>query len=272
MTGTLAARPLAPRPASPRDAVGAEWLKFRTTRATAVTALLSVVFGGGYGVLFGNASAKEYASMTAAEQAGFDPGGATFQTLMLTQLLLAVAGALAITTEYRTGGVVTSMTVVPLRGRLLAAKTVVVGLVGLVLGEITAFTAFLSGQSVLAGHGLPHLTLGQPGMLGRMAGAGLYLALIAILGLGVGFLVRASAGAVVALVAGIAVIPAMAGVYPAWLGALVTTYWPTTAGTQIFAFTPRPEFLAAGPGFALFCVFVTLMMAAAHATFRTRDA
>ncbi|MCG5217404.1 hypothetical protein [Streptosporangium sp. KLBMP 9127] len=260
-----------PAPATFLDALRSEWSKFRTGRATVVNALVTVVLGTGIAALFGSAGAREYAAMPVAEQTAFDPGGTVFRSLLLSQLALAAMGALTATAEYRAGTMGVSVTAVPRRGRLLAAKAAVVALAGLVVGEITAFSVFLAGNAMLAGQGAPHLTLGDDGALGAVAGAGLYLALIGLLGLATGVLLRASAGAITALAAGIVLLPALATSYPEWLASLVLRYWPSVAGSQIFAFSPDPRFLPPGPGFALCCAFVAVLAAVALAVFRTRD-
>jgi hypothetical protein len=83
----------------------------------------------------------------------------------------------------------------PRRGVFLTAKAIVVGLVTLVIGEALSFLAFFEGQAVLSG-GAPTASLAQPGVLRAVALSGVFLALFALLGLGLGFIIRHTAGAI----------------------------------------------------------------------------
>ncbi|TMR15476.1 hypothetical protein ETD86_27260 [Nonomuraea turkmeniaca] len=75
---------------------------------------------------------------------------------MFGQLIIGVLGVLSITSEYATGTIRASLAAVPRRGRLFAAKAVVVGLVTTVAGLATAFSSFLTGQWGFATSGVPH--------------------------------------------------------------------------------------------------------------------
>ena len=113
---------------------------------------------------------------------------------------------LAITTEFSSGMIRATFAAVPRRPLVLAAKAAVLGAVTLAAGEITAFAAFLAGQAALQAPA-PHATLGQPGVLRAVLLAGAYPALIALIGLGLGALVRHTAGAICALVGVLFVLP-----------------------------------------------------------------
>ena len=88
-----------------------------------------------------------------------------------------------------------TLAAVPRRPLLLAAKAAVVGAVTLVAGEILAFAAFAVGEAVLRSPA-PHATLGQPGVLRAVLMAGAYPALIALIALGLGAVIRHTAGAI----------------------------------------------------------------------------
>jgi hypothetical protein len=173
----------------------AEWIKLRSLRSTYVTMLCAIALGTGLGFLDTTSVAHHWASMSAQDRAAFDPVGDSFTGLVFAQLAFGVLGVLAISTEYGTGMIRTTLAATPRRGVLFTAKALVVGAVALVLGEVFAFGTFLLGQAMLAAGHLD-VSLTDPGVLRAVASAGLYLWVVAMVGYGVGALVRHTAGAI----------------------------------------------------------------------------
>lgn len=108
-------------------------------------------------------------------------------------MVVMVMGALAVTTEYRFGTIRTTFQAIPNRTAVLVAKAVLVGLIALVLGEITAFGS-LGTAAVLSPD--PELALSGPEQWRQVAGIGPMYALSAVLAVAIGILVRHTAGAV----------------------------------------------------------------------------
>jgi len=173
----------------------AEWIKLRSLRSTYLTLAVAVVLGAGLGFLDTSSVAHHWATMSAADRAAFDPVGDSFTGLVFAQLAFGVLGVLTISSEYGTGMIRTTLTAVPRRGRLLAAKALVVGAVALVAGELFAFGTFLLGQVMLASAHLD-VALTSPGVLRAVSSAGLYLGVVALVGCGAGALLRHTAGGV----------------------------------------------------------------------------
>jgi hypothetical protein len=138
--------------------------------------------------------------------AAFDPVNDGYTGLALGQLLFGALGVLVMTTEFSSGMIRATLAAVPHRPLLLAAKTGVLGAVTVVAGELFAFGAFFAGQAMLKAPA-PHATLGQPGVLRAVLMAGAYPALIALIGLGLGALIRNTAGAISAMVGVVFVLP-----------------------------------------------------------------
>jgi hypothetical protein len=126
---------------------------------------------------------------------GFDPTNQSLAGLAIGSLALGVLGILAVTGEYGSGTIRSSLAAMPRRGVLLGAKVLVIGLGTLVMGEVLSFISFFEGQAVLRG-GAPTASLGQPGVLRAVVFSGFFLALFALLGLGIGTVIRHTAGAV----------------------------------------------------------------------------
>ncbi|SHN32883.1 ABC transporter permease subunit [Actinacidiphila paucisporea] len=178
-----------------RRAVLSEWIKLRSVRSTYLTLLCALLMGLVLGWVDTASAAHNWPTMSAGDRAGFDPVGDCFTGFVIGQLAFGVLGVLAVSSEYRTGSIRTTFTAVPRRGTVFAAKALVIGAVALVLGECMAFTAFFLGQRNLA-HAHLSVGLGDPGVLRAVTGAGLYLFVVAMVGFGLGAVIRHTAGAV----------------------------------------------------------------------------
>ena len=168
-----------------------EWLKLRSVRSTWWTLL--VFAAGMVGLAIPILIHQHWATMSAADRASFDPTNDSFAGLAIGQLALGVLGVLAVTSEFSSGMIRATFAAAPRRPLVLAAKAAIIAGVALVAGEILAFVAFGVGEVVLK-NPAPHASLGQPGVLRAVLMAGAYPALIALIGLGLGALIRHTAG------------------------------------------------------------------------------
>lgn len=115
--------------------------------------------------------------------------------------------------------------------------------------------------------------LGEPGALRSVTGAGLYLAVLGLLALGLGTLIRRTAGAAAA-VGLIVVLPVLAQGLPSAWQAAMTRYLPSAAGQAIIGhtkFTPPGHLLSPWAGFALFCAYTGATLTAAAVVLNRRD-
>ncbi|GIJ52107.1 ABC transporter permease [Virgisporangium aliadipatigenens] len=250
------------------NVIRSEWTKFRSLRSSVYTALLTVAIAVGMGMLISSGQARGYLEATPEERASFDPTnlslGACFY---LAQLAIGVLGVLSVTSEYATGMIRTSLAFVPRRGMFLAAKAVVYGGAAFVLGQVAAFAAYFSGQAMLAEGGAPHTSLGDPFVLRAVAGTGLWLTGVALIGVALGVLLRATAGAFAVLVAVTLVLPLVAGLLPEWFG----RWWPTMAGLSVTNVVPNPDLLGPWQGMGLYWSCVAALLGVALAVLRRRD-
>jgi ABC-2 type transport system permease protein len=174
-----------------RQALRAEWTKIGSLRSTRWTLLITVV--GALLVTFLSTHGALHHSR--GWYRGFDPTNTSLAGLAIGSLSLGVLGVLAMSGEYGTGTIRSSLAAMPRRNVLLTAKIVLIGLGTLVIGEALSFMLFFEGQAVLSG-GAPTASLGQPGVLRAVALSGAFLALFALLGLGIGTMIRHTAGAI----------------------------------------------------------------------------
>jgi len=187
-------------PAALRGALHAEWIKLWSVRSSWLALATALVLGLGLGVADTVSTVRSWDTLILADRVAFDPVGSAFAGLTFAQLAFGVFGVLATTGDYATGTIIPALTATPRRGLLYGAKAIVVAATALVCGQLLAFGLFLLGQTVLADRHL-EVHLGAPGVLRAVTGAGLYLAAITLVGIGLGALMRHPAGAVAALIA-----------------------------------------------------------------------
>ncbi len=113
---------------------------------------------------------------------------------MFTVLIMGVIGVLAITSEYSSGLIRTTLTAVPTRTPMLAAKVLVVAVLALVVGAVSVFGGALLAAVILGDGAFGVLV--EPAVLASLGGTTAYLVLASVLALGVGAMLRSSAGAI----------------------------------------------------------------------------
>lgn len=176
--------------------VRSEMVKITTLRSTLWTALISVA---------GMALVTTISTHSALHQGrgrypGFDPTNRSLAGVSVGVLTMGVFGVLVLTGEYASGTIRTSLSALPRRPLLLAGKALVAGSAMLVFCEALSFACFALGQAVLSGGGAPTADLAQSGVARAVVLTGVFLALFGMLGLGIGALIRNTAGAISAYV------------------------------------------------------------------------
>jgi ABC-2 type transport system permease protein len=253
-----------------RSVARMEWLKLRSVRSTGW--ILLVFAAGMIGLAILVMAHQHWATMSAENRASFDPTNDSFAGLAIGQLALGVLGVLAVTTEFSSGMIRATFAAVPRRPLLLAAKAAVVGAVTLVAGEILAFTAFAVGEAVLRSPA-PHATLGQPGVLRAVLLAGVYPGLIALIGLGLGAIIRHTAGAICAVVGILFVLPLILLPLGTSIQNSVGQFMPMVIGeNSLTAVKPVAHSLSPGLGFGVLCLYAVVALAVGGWALARRDA
>ncbi|WP_305785541.1 ABC transporter permease [Symbioplanes lichenis] len=245
-----------------------EWTKLRSVRSTWIAAASAVAAGVALSVL----GVSDLLGTPPSElSAGWDPTAESLKGFLFAQLVIGMLGALAITPEYATGMIGTSLVFVPSRRRLLAAKTAVVAAVGLATALVTTLLSFAVVQLMVRGADLPAAGLGDPGVARALLGGAAYLTLVALLGLAVGALVRSATSSLALLVGALLLVPALGPGLPGVLGDWFGRFWPITAGQAAYAVVPVDGALAPGPGILLLAGAAVAAGLAAQLVFRRRD-
>jgi len=177
------------------QAVRAELSKLRSLRSTKWT-MLVVVAGS---LLLTFLATNHIQRHGPGAFNGFDPTNQSLTGMALGSLAIGVLGVLTITGEYGSGTIRSSLAATPRRTLFLTGKAMVVGAVTLVVGEVMTFACFFLGQGILKGQA-PTATIGQSGVLEALVLSGAYMALLGLFGLGLGLVIRNTAGALTAYV------------------------------------------------------------------------
>ena len=223
----------------------------------------------GVGILYSLLRAARPPADPAAS--GFDPTAVSLAGVGLAQIAIGVLGVLLVTGEYTTGSIPASLAAVPRRLPLLWGKAAALALATLTLCVPATFAAFIAGQSILSGEHLD-TTLGAPGTARAVLGGALCLTAVALLGLGVGALLRNPAGAISALLGMLFAPQLLAGLLPSAWSDHLYKYLPSPAGLAITTVGPDPNSLAPWTGFALFCLDTAVVVTVAAWLLRRRDA
>jgi ABC-2 type transport system permease protein len=259
-------------------ALGAEWIKLRTIRSTtwALLAFASV------SVLFSALACWE------SETMGGGPGRPGDNDIVLDslsgiwfgQVALAVLAILAITSEYTHRMIRTTFAAEPRRPAVLAAKTAVVTTIVLLAGLITSAACFVLGQWILRGNGFtyengyPASTLTDGYALRAVVASGLYLGLLAVFSLGLGTILRHTAGAIT-LVLALLLGPVIAiSFLPESVAEWFEKFSLMGAGIAAQQTVVRDDSIPLGPweGLGVVAVYAAVALVLALWTIRARDA
>ena len=254
--------------------VRSEWIKLRSLRSTWYCLLAVVLIVDGLGTLFSavRANRMETAIGPNGRILGIDATQISLRGAFLAQLAIGVLGALVITGEYATGMIRSSLAAVPKRQPVLWTKAAVFATTVFVVSLVATLLGFLLGQLALASTHL-QATLSTPGALRAVIGAAVYLTLIGLLAVGLGFLIRSTAGAIATLVGIVLVAPLLANALPSPYSDDVTKYLPLSAGQRIIStLNPDPNQLAPWAGIGVTALYALAALVAGAVALNRRDA
>src|SRR6516165_3912943 len=196
-----------------------EWTKLRTQPSVFWSLLATMILIAGFGIVY--SLVRETRPPHGAAIASFDPAAVSLSGVQLAQIAAGVLGVLLITSEYATGLIRTTLAAVPRRLPILWGKAALLSAATVAVSLPAAVAAFLAGQSIL---GRQHLavSLSHPGVARAVLGCALYLAVAGLLGLGLGALLRSTAGGISALFGLLFAPPLVVGFLPG--------NWPGQAG------------------------------------------
>ena len=285
LPGTTTARP-GPSDHRPRATAGvayrttfarvvrAEWIKLRSLRSTwsMLAAVLLTVVGRGAIAAASATGAVEGPPDGGGGPGGGDPLSTVLSGSMLAVVLVGVLGVLIGAREYSSGLIRSYLAAVPRRLPVLWAKVVafLVAVVPVVL--VGVFAAYTVGMAVLDAGGAATASWSDAGTARVVLGTAAFLVGMGLIGVALGVLLRSTAGAISALLAGVLVLPTLAGALlpDEWDGVL--KYLPSNASSAFTATVPTDTLLSAGTGAVVFAAWVVVALAGAALALTRRDA
>jgi len=201
---------------------------------------------------------------------GFPPVMAIVAPMQFTMLVAGILGAIAVTGEYSTGMIRSSLTAVPQRGAVLAAKAIVMGVF------LAVSSAVIFAVAVVATSGLltPQIDWSDPAASTVPIAYGvLSMTAFALVGVGFGFILRNGAGAIAATVGLLFVAPIVVSLFSVFGTAWA---WVTDLG-QYLPMTASQTLTSVGaedtvPALIALLAWVAAGLLGAWAVLRTRDA
>ena len=217
-----------------------EWIKLRSLRSTAWCYAIVIAVTIGLGGLYSLNSQGQ--GITADDIRALAVGSTTLG-VNFAQLVVAVLGALMITGEYGTGMIRSTLAAVPKRVPALVAKCLVFGVATFVVSAIALAGTAVASWLVFSNGGI-HADFFDGRVLLPLLGAAGYLALIGVLSLALGAIIRSSAGGIAVALGLILVAPLilriLAGVTRAVWPVNVSAFLPNSAGGLLWAYTSGP--------------------------------
>ena len=248
-----------------------EWTKLWTLRSTRWSLLVSVVAMAGLGPLIAAVQMSRWDEHL-HDRLSFDAINTGVGGWHLAQLTIGILGVLVITGEYTTGMIRSSLMAVPRRLPVLWAKIIVFALVTFVLMLVASLISFQAVQAIATQHHVQR-SLSSPGALRTVIGTALFLGVLSVMCVGIGTLLRNTAGGIATFVGLLFVLPGISAILPSSVNNSVSPYLPLNAGSAIASHTfDNPHHLAPWTGFALFCGYAAIAVALGALTLLRKDA
>jgi ABC-2 type transport system permease protein len=301
----LSALPPASGQAGLRGVLASEFTKIRSVRSTYWTIAALVIVSVGIATLIGFGIANNIQHQP-WNKAGTD-GTQSILTpfLFIGQLIIAVIGAMVITSEYSTGMIRTSLTAMPRRGTVYLGKLIVLTSVTLVVSLVTSFLAFFAGSLTLSGSGVAgslfhNVTIPRdvnmspsgpnsppnyafvgtdvitPGhVLMAIIGSALFVTVVALIAFGIGAIIRHTAGAISSVFGLLFVLSIIIQVLPDTWRWDIMRFFPDAAGRVLSVTLPgqqNPHLWSTWPQFLVTVIWMVVFVGVGGYLFRKRDA
>ncbi len=254
------------------DTTRSEFFKFRTVRATFIGLATFIVLTIGLGVLITLVIRSNWSHRSAIDRLAFDPVSTSLVGVFFAQFAVGVIGARFITSEFASGSIRTSLAAVPQRVHLVLAKVIVLFISFLVLSEIVVFVAFEVGQAIYKSGHLPSASLSDSTVLRSVIMAGIYLMLLALIGFGLGLLLRTTSMTISIYVTLLLIIPIIVNFLPSSWQNDITRYLPSNLGQAMTTPNTPSNSFAWGTSSVVLLIYVVAIVGSGTYMLTRRDA
>jgi hypothetical protein len=254
------------RPAINRT-VKAEWTKVRTLRSTWRSVGVAVVVTISLGAALVQSQVSSWDSMTPAQRSAFDPTSTAMIGLLFAAVILGALAVRTMTAEYATGMIRTTFAALPARRGVLAAKAAVMAALAFPVALVCDFVSFEIGQHILSAKHA-EVTLGHPGVVEAIVFGAFALSLTAVVGVGLGGLLRRTAPATTAL----SLVLIGGAVLGQFVPAGVRQFLPESVVQATVTVHHSAGLLHPGIALGLLAAYAAVVLAAAAVRINSRDA
>lgn len=228
----------APAPAALRDpgfgaTVGSEWIKLRTARTPRRNLVLGVILAIGLSLLLALAVASTFDEWSAAEQATFDPVVYPLSGGLFTAIFFAAVGVNVMSSEHSSQMLRLTLAATPRRGRVVAAKALVVALATAVAGLVAGLGMLLGTQPIFASGDLPTAGLGDADLRRTLIAVTLVGPIYPVLAVAAATVLRGTAAALSTVLALIFIPGMLGGLLPDWWQRNVLSLLPGPASDSL---------------------------------------
>ncbi|MDQ1412044.1 MAG: type transport system permease protein, partial [Acidimicrobiaceae bacterium] len=176
----------------------AEWTKIRTLRSTWMTVGISAVVSITLAAVVCASNLSQWDSMSVKERLAFDGTSNALIGVLFATVIIGSLAVRAITSEYSSGMIRLTFSAVPRRRAVLAAKAALMAAVAFPVALASNLAAFFVGQQILASKSLD-TSIGHPGVVTAIVFGALAVSLVAVIGVGLGTVMRRTASATTVL-------------------------------------------------------------------------
>ncbi len=264
------------RPQTLGSATLAEWIKLRTLRSTWIGLAAALVALVGFAAIAATVATGSVARPGGRGNGGpftdADPVSTVLLGANFAVLLMGILGALAGAREYGSRMIAATMVAVPRRWQVVVSKATVLTGATLVTSVIGVLGAFVLGMALLSRGDAATVGLTDAGVLRSVLGMAGYITAVALIGLGLGILLRSAAGSIGAVVAGIMVLPPLAGALLPDSWDPILRYLPSSAASAFTAVeSAGTAVLSPGTGALVLAAWVVVVLGAAIVSITRRD-
>ncbi len=250
--------------------IRSEWIKFRSVRSSILGVAITFVLTIGIGAII-TASIRTHWTSHPEAHIGFDPVTTSLGGTLFAQFAVGVIGALIVTSEYSTGSIRATLAATPRRVEVALAKLAVLVVSLVLVSEAAVLITFLMGQAIYSGV-VPTASLSNSSVLRAVLFGGLYLTLLGVVGMALGWLLRQSAACISVFTSLILVLPIVTFLLPSSWQNAISRFEPSTLGQSMESVSPPAHAFSAGTALLVLSLYAVVLMVAAVTVLTRRDA
>jgi ABC-2 type transport system permease protein len=255
--------------------LASEWTKLRSVRSTWIIVGLAITLSVGFSALIAFVQGVTFDDWGPNEQAVFDPLLNSTSGLLFGLILLITFGVIAVTSDYSSGTIRTTFIATPKRLRILGAKAIIIGLIGIIISAITMPAMVFVSQMIFGAYGMETVSASDEGVMRLIivyifAGGLIYT----LIPMAIGFILRGTASAIT-LSIGLFFLPWMlAPLLPSWVQENIIRFLPDLAMDSLGGVTATTSnmYLSQGPAIVTISAWLIGMLVLASVMLTRKDA